>query len=102
MFSILLVIFTSSFLSGLDPIKRLGRNTLCLYGSEYLIRNIVPDTLSVIGLSISIKTPMAAYLYAAILLILADILLVPAEKKLMEGIRKSLLQFFNKEMSQTH
>lgn len=66
--------------------QEIGRNTLYLCGSEYLIKTLVTRGCSVLGLTISLPTPLAAFLLTAALLWLANRYLVPVEKKLIASV----------------
>lgn len=64
-------------------LAKIGRNTLYLCGSEYIIKNTFPYMIELLGLGISLSSPMATYIYSAIVLYLAYRFLVPLEKKLI-------------------
>lgn len=63
-------------------LAQIGRNTLYLCGSEYLIKSIVIEVFRTIGIEAKVSTPLGAYLSAAVLLVLANTFLVPIEKKI--------------------
>jgi len=63
-------------------LSRLGKNTLAFCGNENILKTLVPCVLSLLGLSIQIASPLHAYLYAFILLIIGNYVMIPIEKKL--------------------
>lgn len=67
-------------------LKKYGINTLYLCGSEYIMKALIPIVLSMIGLSFSVVTPIAAFVYTLILLNLIVNYLVPVEKYLIDLI----------------
>ncbi|MDD2972027.1 MAG: acyltransferase family protein [Lachnospiraceae bacterium] len=60
----------------------LGRHTLAFCGNETVMKTLIPCVLSLLGLSLQIATPLHAYVYAFILLILCNYVMIPIEKKL--------------------
>lgn len=58
----------------------IGRETLYLCGNEYIIKTIFPMALNIVGLNISLNTPLSAWLYSAFLLILGTYIVIPIEK----------------------
>lgn len=65
----------------------IGKDTLYLCGSEYLIKTTIPFVLSMIGLSINISNPYVAYIYTFLLLLTSHYLFVPIERKIVKKIQ---------------
>ena len=63
-----------------------GKNTLYLCGSEYMIRVIFVETMAIFGLSATIPGPVGGYVYTAFLLFVANKYLVPVEKYIINKI----------------
>ena len=64
----------------------LGKNTLFLCGSEYIIKLIFPLCLQTIGLNIFYPNPLAVYIYTLFLLVLSNKMLVPVEKSIFKKL----------------
>ena len=71
--------------------EEIGKNTLFLCGSEYIIKLLVPICFSIIGLDISLQNPLATYIYSLALLVISNNTLVPIEKKILK--RMHILQY---------
>lgn len=67
-------------------LNQVGRDTLYLCGSEYLVSTGVAAAAGILGLGVRITIPLAAYLYSALLVFLADRFLVPLERRAVRGI----------------
>lgn len=63
-----------------------GRNTLYLCGAEFFVRHLCDQATSLFNVSIQFNTPFAAYVYAGIMLYLANRYLVPIEKFILSKI----------------
>lgn len=64
----------------------LGKNTLYLCGSEYIVRLIVENLVALAGIYITIPSPVGGYIYTGILLFVANKYLVPIEKYIINKI----------------
>ena len=67
--------------------KRIGTHSLYMCGSEYLIKSLVTEMLSLVGITLTIGTPIQAYLYSLALLLLTYVLLLPLEKPLLQKLQ---------------
>lgn len=85
MITIFLVLIVSRLLEDVYCFNRLGKNTLYLCGSEYIIKLLVPICFETIGLNISLTNPISIYFYTFFLLIICEKTLVPLEKKYLRG-----------------
>ena len=63
--------------------EKLGRDTLYLCGSEYIVKETFQTSLPMIGLQFDLPNPWTAYLCAFAMLMLCWYTLVPVEKKLL-------------------
>lgn len=70
----------------LTVLADMGRNTLYLCGSEYIIRLFFEETVAIFGLSVSVPSPIGGYIYTSILLFAANKYLVPIEKYIINKI----------------
>lgn len=75
-------IVLAMWLQRLPLLSTLGKNTLAFCGNETMIKTLVPCFLSLIGVGIQIVTPLHAYLYGFLLLIITNYVMIPIEKKL--------------------
>lgn len=64
----------------------LGRDTLYLCGSEYIIKALLPLIPQLVGLSLTLPNPLCTYIYTMILLVVCQYTLVPIEKKILKKI----------------
>lgn len=69
-----------------DIFRRIGGNTLYLCGSEFLIGSIFQQCIAMLGLGLSLTTPLTSFCYVAVLLVLANQFLVPVEKRLIKAV----------------
>lgn len=67
-------------------LAQLGKDTLCLCGSEWIIKTLAVAMAGIVGLPVRLDYKLSAYLYAAIVLVAADKLLVPGEKRILGKI----------------
>ena len=79
---ILIQIFIAMWLQRIPYFNILGKHTLALCGNETIVKTLFACTFSVMGLSIQILTPLHAYVYAFILLMFSNYVMIPIEKKL--------------------
>lgn len=79
-------ILASNIFTKFKLCTNLGKNTLFLCGNEAIAKLLLPECFSLIGLKINIATPLSAYIYTFVLLIVAYYILIPFEKKLFISI----------------
>lgn len=63
--------------------RKMGKNTLLLCGNESLVKLLIPSTAAILGLNIQLTNPLSAYIYAFILLIIVNYVMIPIEKKII-------------------
>lgn len=80
------VMILSKIMESADLLVNIGKDTLFLCGSEYIVKLLVSICLQTVGLKIVLSNPIAAYLYTFALLVLCHKVLVPIEK----GVFKKL------------
>lgn len=73
--------------------QQIGRNTLYLCGSEYLLKTLYSCALMTVGLGMSAQNPLGACVWSASTLWLANRYFVPVEKKMLDTIRR-IPEFF--------
>lgn len=78
-----LYVLLSYYLQEQKFLRSIGQNTLYLCGSEYLATTGVKTFAELLGLSITIASPLSAYIYTAFLIYIANRFMVPVEKNLM-------------------
>lgn len=84
------VIIIAYILQDTSCFNEIGKNTLYLCGCEWIIKTCVPILFSIVGLSIQIQNPMAAYIYTFALLWIANKFIVPIEKNIIIRIQRFL------------
>ena len=67
-------------------LTEIGKNTLYLCGSEYMVKYAMISILSIFGLSIQRLTPLCTYFYTFILIVLTNKYIIPLEKENMQWI----------------
>ncbi len=82
-----LILIVSRLIENVTLFAEVGKETLFLCGSEYIVKELVATCLQTIGLSISFPNPLSAYVYTGALLLLCHKFFVPAEKALFKGLR---------------
>lgn len=84
---ILLILIVSKLLENVDLFVEIGKNTLFLCGTEYIIKLLVSTCFRLVGLEITFPNPIAAYIYTFALLILCYKTLIPIEKKFFKSLK---------------
>jgi len=84
---IFFVLSVSKLMQDVTLFEEMGKNTLYLCGSEYVMRRLIPICLQTVGLNIALPSPLSAYLYTFALLLLCNKLFVPAEKAVFAKLR---------------
>ncbi len=84
---ILLILIVSKFTENVEIFVTIGKDTLFMCGSEYIIKIVFPICLQTIGLNINLPNPISSYLYTFALLLLCQKLLVPVEKAAFKKLR---------------
>jgi len=69
-----------------NVLAQIGKNTLYLCGSEYLVKVLVEDLVFILGIEVALITPLSVYIYVGILLFVANKYLVPIEKYIINKI----------------
>lgn len=75
--------------------QNIGRTTLYLCGSEFLVKTLVFRTAELFGLNIQVLTPLAVYIYTYILLVITYKFLVPVEKSALNAILNTAKSAWN-------
>ena len=77
------VIYVAWWLKDLASLQSIGRDTLYLCGNENLLKLAVPIAAQMIGLPITLFSPLAVVLYSALLILVARYTVIPLEKRLL-------------------
>ena len=80
--------------------NEIGRETLYLCGSEYMIKTGINVLVLSFGFTVEIISPMAAYIYSAFMIWLGFHFFVPIEKKLFRAVTESFTGVFVKKKFQ--
>lgn len=75
---ILATVFISYWLRNIAIMNDLGRDTLNLCGSEWIIKTVLPTLLSIFGINVNLSNPLQTYLYCAVCMYLAYKIVSPA------------------------
>ena len=64
----------------------LGKNTLYLCGSEYIVKSLIGGLTTLLGIQLWVSYPLQTYIYVVFLLIVTNKYLVPVEKYILKKI----------------
>ena len=70
-----------SFFIDSSFLATVGRNTIILCGSEFMLKSIVPIACDMVNVKFEIKSPVACMLYVAVLFMLAGRFVIPFVRK---------------------
>lgn len=76
-------------LRDVEAFRKIGRDTLYLCGNEMIIKELIPAFAAVFGLEVSLDSTLETVVYIALLLVVTEKLLIPAEKQLLTRFTKS-------------
>jgi len=68
--------------------NQIGQNTLYLCGSEYIVETVVASLLGAFGILVCVDSPLEAYCYCGILIVVITKWLVPVEKQILSYFQK--------------
>ena len=86
----------SRWLQDVRIFNEVGKETLYLCGSEYLIKTGIQVVLLSLGFTMDITSPMAAYLYSALMIWIGMKWLIPLERELFRRAGGVFAVFFMK------
>ena len=82
------VIMLAYYLQEVEVLAKVGRDTLYLCGSEYMIKIVVPSICGIVGLAINLDGPLYVCIYTIMLLWAGEKIFVPWEKNFITKMRK--------------
>ena len=88
--SIVVIIFfivISLVLEEFELLQQIGRDTLFLCGSEFMLKTCIEYFFTNFGFTIQFTTPIAVYIWAGFLLVVATKWIIPIEKTIFKKIR---------------
>lgn len=85
---ILFVLLISNRLTNFNILMDIGKDTLYLCGSEYIVKRLVVEFVGIFGFKIAFTSPLSCVLYVILLIMICYYILIPIEKKLLENIMK--------------
>lgn len=80
----------AKLIENIDLLNEIGKNTLYLCGNEFIIRTLSSCLVGIIGLEINLSSPLSAYVYTAVLLIVCLKSVIRVEKQLLNSAAISL------------
>ena len=86
----------SRWLQDIKIFNEIGRETLYLCGSEYLIKTGIQVVLLSLGVTMEITSPMAVYIYSAFMIWIGMKWLIPMERTLFCKVGEVFAGFFMK------
>lgn len=75
--------FVARCCNNIQVMVDIGKNTLYLCGTEYIIKNVMACIISTLCLGLNFISPISVYIYTYILLLLANKYFVPIEKRII-------------------
>lgn len=69
-----------------EILSEIGKNTLYLCGSEYIIKYLISNFATLVGIQLSVTYPLQTYLYIWFLLVVTNKYIVPIEKKFLKKV----------------
>ena len=81
-----LVLVISKICENISYFNKVGRETLYLCGNEDIMKTLVPVLLGLFSLNVSLGTPLHAFIYAFILLVINVEIVIPFEKRFTKTI----------------
>ena len=82
------IICIAKELENVSVFAEVGKDTLWLCGSEFIIKRVVVLLLDFLGLQFLITTPVTGFIYAFLLIIILEKIFVPVEKEIYYSIAK--------------
>ncbi|MCD8075953.1 MAG: acyltransferase family protein [Lachnospiraceae bacterium] len=76
-------------LRDVEAFRKIGRDTLYLCGNEMIIKELIPAFAAIFGLEVSLDSTLETVVYIALLLLVTEKLLIPAEKQLLARFTQS-------------
>lgn len=93
MFANILVILAwlaiSYILQDIKVLQEIGKNTLFLCGSEWMIKEGADAFFSLFGIEVLFVTPLSLYIFSFVLMVFGVKYVVPIEKKILKRLRIS-------------
>lgn len=70
-----------------ELLQQIGRDTLFLCGSEFIVKTCIGYFFTNLGLTIQFSTPMAVYVWAGLLLVVSTKWIIPIEKAIFKKLK---------------
>ena len=80
-------LFLAKLFEKVEIFNTIGKETLYLCGSEYIIISLVANFFCLFGLIINPYTPLSSYVYACILLFVGIKIVIPFEKSVLKKLK---------------
>lgn len=80
------VVIVSAISKDIPIINKIGRNSMYLCGTEYIVKTIVTISVAMLGIEVDLSNPLQTHIYTFFLLLICYQFLVPIEKRML-GIR---------------
>ncbi len=90
--SVLFIVILSSYLSVCEGLRAVGRNSVYLCGSDYIVRNGLMLLPGIFGVEIVLTSPVQAWMLAVLFCAVVHKCLVPWEKILLRRIQMAFVK----------
>lgn len=91
---IVFILLVSNLLQGLKVLSNIGMETLYLCGNEWIVKSLFPAFISLFGVQVIIDSPLKAWLYSVVLILITYKCVIPVEKTSDKYCKKKYLHIF--------
>ena len=84
---IVFFIVVALVLEEFEILQQIGRDTLFLCGSEFMIKTCIDYFFTNLGFTIQFTTPLSVYIWAGLVLVVAVKWIIPVEKAIFKKLR---------------
>ena len=78
----------SNLLQGLKVLSNIGMETLYLCGNEWIVKSLFPAFISLFGVQVIIDSPLKAWLYSVVLILITYKCVIPVEKQVINIVKE--------------
>lgn len=91
---IVFILLVSNLLQGLKVLSNIGMETLYLCGNEWIVKSLFPAFISLFGVQVIIDSPLKAWLYSVVLILITYKCVIPIEKQVINIVKRNISIYF--------
>lgn len=91
---IVFILLVSNLLQGLKVLSNIGMETLYLCGNEWIVKSLFPAFISLFGVQVIIDSPLKAWLYSVVLILITYKCVIPVEKQVINIVKRNISIYF--------